>query len=601
MSDARRLQGIGVSPGCVVGPAYLTGWGFPETPDRPIAEADVASEIERLREARQRVAQHLADLGQRTETRAGSEEAKIFDAQIMMLGDNEFFGSVEQLIRQNQLSAERAFEFNTLELLTIWGQSESALLRQKRADLFGIGVRVLKQLLGQSVEETLDRYDGRPVIVVTRELSPALTVEFDHERVAGFASVEGTKTSHAAILAHSLGIPCVMGFVDGLDAVAPNTELILDGSRGTLVLDPTAQEIADALSREARRQEQETERARVEGEPAVTTDGVSITLRANVDLPEELQEAVSHGADGVGLVRTEFLVIGRAELPTEDEQANYYTRIANSFPGQPVVVRSYDLGGDKFPAAFRRPREANPFLGWRAIRVCLDEPEMFKTQLRALLRARTAGDVQLMLPLITGVDEVLTVRKMLAEVTEDLDREGIEHGANLPVGVMIETPAAVMIAEELARHSDFLSVGTNDLTQYVLAVDRGSAHLASRFTPYHPAVVRTLERIAAVAQQAGRPLSVCGEMASEPMAALLLLGLGYTTLSVAPPRMSMVRWVVRQLDASSAASVAREAVEASTTAEVTAMLSVALRRVIDLDLVYAGQLPDSTVPTSLKS
>ena len=584
MKDPRLLTGIGVSPGLAVGPAYVVTWGVPDVPQRVVLKGDVPREIERLREAIADVKRHLDELRQHAAEHAGATEAKIFDAQILMLEDEVFLGAVERLIRDNQLSAERAFEFEVLELRVLWAQSESQMLRQRRADLAGIGVRVLKRLLGQSIQDVLKDRSGKPVIIFTRELTPGLTVEFDREQVIGFASVEGTRMSHAAILAHSLGIPCVMGLVGGLDNISTDGLVILDGTSGTVLTDPTPDEIAEAESKAERRRQFDAELEAV-GAPAETIDGVRVALRGNIDLPEELDTAAEHGAEGVGLLRTEFLVVGRSELPGEDEQAEYFSRICRRFPDHPVVVRTYDLGGDKFPAPFRPPREANPFLGWRAIRVCLDEPDIFRTQARAILRARLHGDVQLMLPLVTQLEELERSRELVAESAAALEREGIPAAPDVPIGVMIETPAAAILAEEFAAASDFLSVGTNDLTQYTLAVDRGNARLADRFTPFHPSVVRLLKRIVEAGKRANLEVSVCGEMASDPMAAILLLGLGYRVLSISPPRLPLVRWLIRQLDAGIAESVAAEAVEASTTGQVVSVLTEAMNGLVDVDLL----------------
>ena len=583
VSDPRLITGIGVSGGLVVGPAYVVTWGLPDVPHRIVAKDEVAREIELLHQAIADVKAHLDELRKHAAEHAGATEAKIFDAQIMMLEDSDFLGAVERLIRDNQLSAERAFEFKAFELRALWAQSDSAMLRQRRADLAGISIRVLQRLLGQSIPDVLEGRGGEPVIVFTRQLTPGLTVEFDRDQVVGFASVEGTAMSHAAILAHSLGIPCVMGLVGGLENIRTDSVVILDGTRGTVLTDPTPEEIAAVESEAARRSQFDAELETVSGQPAETIDGIRVSLRGNVDLPEELDAAAEHGAEGVGLLRTEFLVIGRTELPGEDEQAEYYRRICERFPDHPVVVRTYDLGGDKFPAAFRPPREANPFLGWRAIRVCLDEPEIFRTQARAILRARLAGDVQLMLPLVTQMEELERARELVAESAEELQRDGIPAATEVPIGVMIETPAAVLLANELAAASDFLSVGTNDLTQYTLAVDRGNARLADRFTAFHPSVVRSLKVIVDAGRRAGLDPSVCGEMASDPRAALLLLGLGYRVLSISPPRLPLVRWFVRRFDAAVAKSVAEQALKAATTSKILRLLNDAIDDLVDID------------------
>jgi phosphotransferase system enzyme I (PtsI) len=600
MSDPRLLPGVGVSPGYGVGRAYVIPWGLPDVPHHVVAPDQVANEIERLRGAVAEVRRHLEVFRDRTAERAGPSEAKIFDAQVLMLQDVEFMSEVERLIRENQLSAERAFEFQALEVRALWAQSGSSTLRQRQADLEGISVQVLHRLLGHTLQDLLEQEDD-PVVVFTRQLTPGMTIEFDREQVVGFASVEGTRTSHAAILANSLGIPCVMGLVGGLEKIRHGMTIILDGTHGTVLLDPTVEEIAEAKAQERRLEALERELEQVVAQPAITIDGESISLRGNLDLPEEVDQAVAHGAEGIGLVRTEFLVVGRTDLPTEDEQAGFFETVASRFPEHPVVIRSYDLGGDTFPAPFRAPPEANPFLGWRAIRVCLDEPDLLRTQVRAVLRARAAGDVWLMLPLITQIEEVVRAREIVAEVEQDLAREGVKAGSNLPVGVMVETPAAAYLAEELAKRSDFLSVGTNDLTQYILAVDRSNARLARRLTPYHPAVVRALKSIADAGAKMGRSVSVCGEMASEPLAAFLLLGLGYRVLSVSPPRLPLARWLIRQIDVSAAKRAGESVLVAATTQEILAVLSEGIAEFIDLELLDAGQLPAARAPTTLNS
>ncbi|MBP9899159.1 MAG: phosphoenolpyruvate--protein phosphotransferase, partial [Gemmatimonadales bacterium] len=396
------------------------------------------------------------------------------------------------------------------------------------------------------------------------------------------------------------GIPAVMGVPRALDRIAEGAIVLLDGQSGVIIIDPTHDELEVARLQTSRRHKLELQLEGIASSPAETPDGVRIKLQGNVDLPEEVEPALRHGAEGVGLLRTEFLVSGRATLPTEDEQTEYYRRVGAAFAGQPVVVRSYDLGGDKFPAAFASPQEANPFLGWRSIRVCLDEPGLFRPQLRAILRAAADRDLWLMLPLVISLDEVLETRAILAEEAESLRRDGIRAAADVPVGVMIETPAAVTLAAEFAQVSAFLSVGSNDLTQYTLAVDRGNARLAARFSPLHPAVVRALRQVRLAAAAAGIPSSVCGEMASDPISAVLLLGLGYDRLSIAPPSIPLVKWVVRSMPMAAAREAAEAAAAATTTAAVETILREAVGRHLDLRLVDpAGALPHPSTGTSL--
>ena len=357
-----------------------------------------------------------------------------------------------------------------------------------------------------------------------------------------------------------------------LGRITSGTMLLLDGTRGTVLLDPTPAELAEAKALGLRDQARGIELERGVSLPAVTTDGVRVALRGNVDLPEEIDAARAHGAEGVGLLRTEFFITGHTSLPSEEEQTRYFSRAGRAFPGHPVVIRSYDLGGDKFPAAFQAPYEANPFLGWRAIRVCLDHPDLFRGQIRAVLRAAADADIHLMIPLVTRLAEVQRTRELVAEEGSVLAREGVRAAAMVPVGVMVETPAAAVLADRFAAESDFLSVGTNDLTQYTLVVDRGNARLAERFTPHDPSVLRLLKQIADAACAARKPASVCGEMASDPLSAFLLIGLGYETLSVAPPALPRIRWLVRQLSRGRAAAAAAAALEARTDVEVLEIL-----------------------------
>lgn len=581
---SERLRGLGVSPGVAMAPAWVIRAEFPNVPDRSVTAEEAESEVARLRAAADKVAADLQELGERVLQRAGVEESRIFDAQIEMVRDPELLGSVEALIRHSRLSAETAYEFKALEVRAVWAQSNSAFLRDRLADLHSIQLRMLHALLGSSDDEIWDLPSGEQVIIVARELSPGLTVQLDREHVVALISEEGTRTSHAAILAHSLGIPAVMGLRGALDRIPAGAMLLVDGTAGVVTVDPTHGELNDARVRISRRHRLELKLEAVLELPAESPDGERVAMLANVDLPDEIEAAIRLGAEGVGLLRTEFLVTGRSELPTEDEQVDYFRRVARAFTGRPIVIRSYDLGGDKFPVAFDAPGESNPFLGWRSIRVCLDEPELFRAQLRALLRAAVNADIRLMLPLVITVDEVRASRAMLAEEAARLAAAGIPAAATLPIGVMIETPAAVMIADHFAAESDFFSVGTNDLTQYTLAVDRGNARLADRFSTFHPAVVKLLAETVRAGKAQARPVSVCGEFASDPLGAILLTGLGYDTLSVAPPSIPVVKWLLRTIPAVERRAAAVIALQAATADDVKATLIDVLARHVDVRL-----------------
>jgi phosphoenolpyruvate-protein phosphotransferase (PTS system enzyme I) len=583
MNQLRVIRGIGVSSGVVVAPALIMQWDFPEVPDRAVGPDQVENEVRRLREAVAEVVGHLNELGQKVLRRAGPEEARIFDAQILMAQDQEFLNSVEFLIRNNQLSAETAYEFKALELRNLW--SGAARLRERLADLNAIQLRIISRLMGRNAAELSAISSDEQVIVVAHELSPGLTVQLDREHVVGLVSEEGTRTAHAAILAHSLGIPAVMGAAGALTRIPDGTMLLLDGQSGLIVLDPTLDELEDARTQLSRRNRLELQLEGIVDQEAITPEGRPILLQGNVDLPEEIESAQRLGAQGVGLLRTEFLLTGRATLPTEDEQTEYFRRVAMAFPGHTVVIRSFDLGGDKFPVAFKSSPEANPFLGWRSIRVCLDEPEVFRPQVRAVLRAAAGRDLQFMLPLITRVEEVLEAKAIVEEEAASLKAAGIRAAETIPVGVMIETPAAVLMADRLAEVSAFFSVGTNDLTQYTMAVDRGNARLADRFTPHHPSIIRQLQQVADVGRSAGLPVSVCGEMASEALSAVLLIGLGYERLSVSPPALPLVKWVVRTVPEEAARHAAQVALASVSAEEVSAALRETVGEYIDVRLL----------------
>ena len=598
MSTADRLlKGIGVSPGIAMGPTVTVRSALPEVPHRVVARAQVEKEVRRLRAALKDVLKQTLELRARAEDRAGVDEARIFDAQLLMLEDKDFIGGVEELIRENHLTAEKAFEFKTLEVRDLWTAAGNPLLKERLTDLTGVAIRVIQHLMHKRGAADIWETLSQPSILVARELSPGLTVQLDRDQVVGLISEEGTRTSHAAILAHSIGIPAIFGVRGAVARIRPGTQAILDGTTGKVLLDPTPAEIEEAKRTDGRRRELAARLEEAVPQPSVTMDGVHIALRSNLDLPDELTEAKAHGAEGVGLLRTEFLITGHSDLPNEETQTNYFRQVGQAFPGHPVVIRTYDLGGDKFPASFRTSPEPNPFLGWRAIRVCLDEPEMFRTQIRAVLRAAVSTNLHLMIPLVTRLDEVERTRTIMTEEAEHLEQAGVAAAKSVPLGVMVETPAAAVLADRLVEVSDFLSVGTNDLTQYTLVVDRGNARLADRFTPHDPSVLRLLKLVAEAARKAGKPASVCGEMASEPLSAFLLLGLGYETLSVAPPALPLIKWLIRQVTTAQARSAADAALAARSAELALDILRFALAEAVDLALLD----PDARLPAGRRS
>jgi phosphotransferase system enzyme I (PtsI) len=557
-----RLVGMPASPGIVIGPVHLLLWEVPEVPHRIVPDEGIPAELARLHDAIEKAKARLQQVKRRAERHAGSEEAAIFEVQLMILDDGELISSVENLIRQN-LSAEKAFDLVLIEWRQNFARHTAATLRERVGDLTDVHIRVLSILLGLPDHDPVDLPKGSNAILVTHDLTPSLTVQLDRDAISAIATDAGTRTSHVAILARSLGLPAVVGLRDATTRLTGGQNIILDGSSGVIILDPTDDQI-EAYSDRARRELATTAelQALSLAEP-ITLDGVRITLRANVDLPEEADAAAHSGAEGVGLMRTEFLIVGRATMPDEEEQYKAYTRVVKAFGNHPIVIRTFDIGGDKLPVG-GFPSEPNPFLGWRAIRMCLDEPEIFKTQLRALLRAAMHGDVRIMLPLVVTVDEVRQARRLLEAAAAELDARGVEYRHDLPLGVMVETPAAALGADTLIGEVAFFSIGTNDLVQYTLAVDRGNANLASRFTPLHPAVLRLIRRTVEVGDEHGLDVSVCGEMASQPIMAFALIGLGVRSLSVAARSVPLVKAIVRGVSAQIAAEAAQAALATRT-------------------------------------
>jgi len=558
------------SPGIVIGPVHLLIWEVPDVPLVEIPDEAIPAEVDRFHQAVERAKQRLNQVKERAERHAGPEEAAIFDVQISILSDVELIQRVDGLIHQN-IAAEKAFDLVMIEWRTRFARHSQPMIRERVSDLTDIHIRVLTILLGLPDHDPVDVPKGTNAILVTHDLTPSLTVQLDREAISGIATDAGTRTSHVAILARSLGLPAVVGLRDATSRLHAGDQVVLDGSSGMLIPNPSAILIEAYTDRALREAADEAELQHLVGAEPVTLDGVRIILRANVDLPEDAEYAAHSGAEGVGLMRTEFLVVGRATMPDEEEQYRAYKKVVVAFDNHPIVIRTFDMGGDKLPVG-GYPTEPNPFLGWRAIRMCLDEPVLFKVQLRALLRAAMHGDVRIMLPLVVTVDEVRQAKKLLLEAAAELDARGVEYRHDLPLGVMVETPAAAVAADTLAHDVAFFSIGTNDLVQYTLAVDRGNANLASRFTPLHPAVLRLIHRIVEVGAHHGLEVSVCGEMASQPLMAFALIGLGVRQLSVAARSVPLVKRIIRGVSARVATDAADAALNTQTAREAETLL-----------------------------
>ncbi len=570
------LRGIPASAGIVVGPVHLLRWEVPEVRQRLILDEQIDDEIARLHRALAAARDRLTTLRTRAEAQAGPEEAAIFDVQLSILADGELLGEIEALIRQN-LGAEKAFDIVLLQWQQHFARHATPMLRERVGDLTDVHIRVLSILLELPDHDPVDVPKGSNAILVTHDLTPSLTLQLDREAIGGIATESGTATAHVAILARSLGLPAVVGLRQAVRSLRGGELAILDGTEGTLIVSPTDGEVADARLRAEADQARDEELRGVAHAESVTLDGEQLVVRANVDIPEEADLAATSGADGVGLMRTEFLVMGRATMPDEEEQYRAYKRVAEAFRSRPVIVRTFDIGGDKLPVG-GHPHEANPFLGWRAIRMCLDEPALFKVQLRALLRAAVHGDIRIMLPLVVTVEEVREARTLLEEAEQELVERRVPFRSDVPLGVMVETPAAAVACDTLVRDVDFLSIGSNDLVQYTLAVDRGNVNLAPRYTPLHPAVLRLIREVAATGAQHDLPVAVCGEMASQPLMVFALVGLGVRQFSVSPRAVPTVKRLLRSITVAAARDAVTSALASSGTArEVELVLRRRLR------------------------
>jgi phosphoenolpyruvate-protein phosphotransferase (PTS system enzyme I) len=581
-------DGTAASPGIVIGPAHVVLWDRPKVPHQTIPADAIEDEINRFRAARDATRERIREIQAQARERLGEVEAQIFEPQIMMLEDTELVEAVEAYIGENRISAARALELRMFEVQSEWRETGHPMVMDRLNDLIDIETRMVRRLVGADEPDGILSGIHRPVILVGREFPPSLTVQFDPDRIVGLATDAGTRTSHSAILARALGIPAVVGLGDLAASIEEGDELVLDGRIGRVIAQPTDEERRVYRARDVRVREWEQELLLLSHLESVTPDHQPVLLRANIDMPGEAATAREHGAQGVGLFRTEFLVVGRRSMPEEESQYQAYREVAEAFRNQAVLIRTYDLGGDKFPAFLTMSPEENPYLGWRAIRVCLDTPELFRTQLRALLRATVHGDIRIMLPLVTALEELKQTRAMLEEEEDRLNAEGIPFNPGYKVGVMIETPAAALIAPELARYADFFSIGTNDLTQYVLAVDRNNARLASRYTAFHPAVIRLMHRTATAGRETGLEVSVCGELAANPLGLYLLLGLGITVFSVSPSSLPEIKKVVRSVPAADARARVYDALDAPDTATVIDLLREGISRWIDLSL-FSGR------------
>jgi len=570
------LVGVAASPGIAMGRTHVLDRQRLSAIERRIAVGEVAGEIAAFMAAVEMSKKQLEEVRDAVTARALAEHLYIIDTHLLILEDRMLLDGAIALIRDEFLNAEGALKRTLKKFRDVFDAIEDEYLRERRSDIDSVGERLLRNLKGHLQQPIAGITDQ--VVVVAHDLSPADTMQMDKTKVIGFATDLGGRTSHTAILARSLGIPAVVGLETLTVRVSSGIPVIVDGFLGTLVLNPSPATIAEYQGKQRAYAVREQELLGLSGLPGETLDGCRIALRGNVELAEEVPLAQRHGAEGVGLFRSEFLYLNRSTAPSEDEQFAAYRAVVEAMAPQPVTIRSLDLGGDKLAPEINITDELNPAMGLRAVRFSLKERWLFKTQLRAILRASAFGRARLMFPMISGVAEIRACRDLLAEVQAELDGEGVAYDRQLPIGIMIEIPSAALIADLLAREVDFFSVGTNDLIQYFLAVDRGNEHVAYLYAPLHPAILRALQMICRAARTASIPVGMCGEMAADPLYTLILLGLGFDELSMNPPSIPRVKEVLRQARRAEGEALLARLLECPTAAEVSHSLENEMMR-----------------------
>ena len=562
------FRGIPVSGGVAKGPIYVLTRTTDCVPHITVKEEDLEAELRRYEKALIQTRQQILEVQRQVEEGIGAEDASIFDAHLLVLEDQTMLDEVTRYLRKHHVNIEYAFSQVADKFASTLAKIDDEYLRERATDIRDVTARILNNLLGR--EDATLRGITEPSIILAHDLSPSTTAQLDKKLVLGFATDVGGPTSHTAIMARALQIPGIVGLGTLSTELKPGEYALVDGFNGILVLNPTDQTLYEYWQVVEKRAQLEHKLHHIQDQPAVTLDGKRIILSANIGAATDI-EAVQHsGAEGVGLFRTEYLFINRATLPTEDEQYEAYKAVAEALNPCPVVIRTLDLGGDKFIAELKMPSEMNPFLGWRAIRFCLQEKDVFRAQLRAILRASVHGNIKMMYPMISCIKELLTANQLVQEYKAELDSEGIPYNKEMEIGMMIEIPAAAVVADTLAPHCKFFSLGTNDLIQYSMAVDRLNEKIAHLYEPSHPAILRLIRMTVEAGQGQGIWTGVCGEMASDLNMVPLLLGLGADELSVAPAYVPQVKFLIRRIRISEAEELARWAVKSKDGAEILA-------------------------------
>ncbi|MEW9082839.1 phosphoenolpyruvate--protein phosphotransferase [Caldanaerobacter subterraneus] len=564
------LKGVAASPGIAIGKAFLYTKEKVTINVEKIEESKVEEEIAKFRKALEVTQEEIKKIKEKVLEKFGKEKAEIFEAHLMLASDPELIEGVENMIKTELVTADNAVNKVIEQNASVMESLNDEYLRERAVDLRDVGNRIIENLLGVKSVNLSDLEEE--VVVIARDLTPSDTATMKKEMVLGFATDVGGRTSHTAIMARSLEIPAVVGLGNVTSQVKAGDLVIVDGLEGIVIVNPDEKTVEDYKSKK------ESYEKRVEGLkqlkdlPAETPDGKKVMLAANIGTPKDVASALANGAEGVGLFRTEFLYMDRNSLPSEEEQFEAYKEVVEKMGGRPVTIRTLDIGGDKELPYLDMPKEMNPFLGYRAIRLCLDRPDIFKTQLRAILRASAYGNVQIMYPMISSVEEVRKANSILEEVKAELDREGVKYDKEIKVGIMVEIPSAAVTADILAKEVDFFSIGTNDLTQYTLAVDRMNEHVKEYYQPFHPAILRLVKMVIDAAHKEGKFAAMCGEMAGDPLAAVILLGLGLDEFSMSATSIPEIKNIIRNVEYEKAKEIAEKALNMSEAREIEKMM-----------------------------